>query len=102
MQKVVIVNRVSSARQEDGFSLDAQHELNEKYATQEKLDLVRIFTFAESAGDQKQRQEFENVLKFVVEKNIGHLILEKTDRLMRNMTDYVKVQSLINSGVTIH
>lgn len=98
----VIVNRVSSARQEEGFSLEAQQELNERYCTQKKLDLVRIFTFAESAGDQKQRQEFEKVLRFIKEKGVRHLVLEKTDRLMRNMTDYVSIQEQIRAGLTVH
>ena len=98
----VIVNRVSSARQEEGFSLEAQNELNERYCAQKKLDLVRIFTFAESAGDQKQRHELEKVLQFIKEKRVTHLVLEKTDRLLRNMTDYVTMQQLIRDGLTLH
>lgn len=101
-EAAVIVNRVSSARQEDGFSLEAQHELNERYCVQKKLDLVRIFTFAESAGDQKQRHELGKVLQFIREKDIGHLVLEKTDRLLRNMSDYVVMQDLIRGGLTLH
>ena len=102
MNTAVIVNRVSSARQEEGFSLEAQQELNEKYCAQKNLNVVSIFTFAESAGDQKQRQEFRKVLQFIKEHSIRHLVLEKTDRLMRNMTDYVAIQEQIRAGLTLH
>lgn len=97
-QRTVILNRVSSLRQEDGFSLDAQNELNLEYCRRKNLLIVKTFTFAESAGAKKQRREFELVLNFILENQVQHLVCEKTDRLLRNFYDYIKVEQLINDN----
>ena len=101
--KAVIINRVSSAVQEDGFSLDAQNELNHNYCKQEGFTIVEVFTFQESAGGAKQRKIFDQIMQLIETKEIGNVVVEKTDRLLRNLTDYVKVKHLIQEhGIWFH
>ena len=93
--RAVILNRVSSIRQEDGFSLDAQDELNREYCKKKHLIIVQAFTFSESAGPKKIRTEFQSVLDFLRKHEIRHLVVEKTDRLLRNFYDYIKIEEMM-------
>lgn len=101
--RAVILNRVSSIRQEDGFSLDAQDELNREYCKKKHLIIVQAFTFSESAGPKKIRTEFQSVLDFLRKHEIRHLVVEKTDRLLRNFYDYIKIEEMMQDhGLFVH
>lgn len=101
--RAVILNRVSSIRQEDGFSLDAQDELNREYCKKKQLIIVQAFTFSESAGPKKIRTEFQSVLDFLKKHEIRHLVVEKTDRLLRNFYDYIKIEEMMQEhGLFVH
>lgn len=98
----VIVCRVSSDDQRDGFSLAAQQEICEQYAKREGLFIEKIFQFSESARGQKKRAEFYAIINYLEKENIQHLIVEKMDRLLRNLPDYGLAEQIVESGVTIH
>jgi|JI10StandDraft_1071094.scaffolds.fasta_scaffold01502_40 site-specific DNA recombinase len=101
--RAVILNRVSSLRQEDGFSLDAQNELNIEYCARKNLQVVQTFTFSESAGPKRIRKEFMSVLDFLRKHQVMHLVVEKTDRLLRNFYDYIKIEEMMQEhGLHIH
>lgn len=88
--KAVIYCRVSSREQEEtGYSLPAQQELLEKYADRLRLDVVKVFSVAESASGTKQRQVFGEMMEFLKKKNIPVLLCEKVDRLTRNLKEAV-------------
>jgi len=99
----VILNRVSTADQEKGYSLDAQDENNLAYAKRLKLDVVRTFTFSETGSKSSQRKEYKALMAFVKENQIRHLIVEKTDRLTRNFQDAVELEDYLRKfPLTVH
>ena len=100
--KAVIYARVSSREQEkEGFSIPAQISLLKEYAAKNKIHVVRVFKEAETAK-KAGRKEFENMLKFISENDdINDILVEKTDRLYRNITDWTKID-YETLGIKIH
>ena len=98
--KAIIYARVSSDRQkEEGFSIPAQLKFLKDYAERNNLTIVKEFQEAETAK-KAGREEFEKMLSFFEDnKDVRVLLVEKTDRLYRNFTDYV---SLERFDLTIH
>jgi site-specific DNA recombinase len=98
---VVIYARVSSKEQErEGFSIPAQLELLRNYARQQGMIILQEFVESESAREGG-RTQFGNMLTFL-RKNRSRchtILVEKTDRLYRNIADYASVDDF---GVTIH
>ena len=100
-QWVVIYARVSSKEQEvEGFSIPAQLDLLRDYARKQGMKAVQEFVDMESASTSG-RTGFGQMLAFL-RKNRSKcqtILVEKTDRLYRNVPDYATVDEL---GVTIH
>ncbi len=89
--KAVILARVSSKTQEDeGYSLDSQVKLLQSYCESKGLIVAKSFKLAESASKSSQRRIFKEVLIFIEENGIKHLIIEKVDRHVRNLQDAVE------------
>ena len=100
-QWAVIYARVSSKEQEvEGFSIPAQLDLLRDYARKQGMKAVQEFVDVESASTSG-RTGFGQMLAFL-KKNRSKcqtILVEKTDRLYRNVPDYATVDEL---GVTIH
>lgn len=96
----VAIYRVSSLRQDaEGWSLGAQERFIREYSKSKGINLVREFVEKESAK-KAGRKVFNEMISFVKKnKNIKHILVEKTDRLCRNLKDYVTVDDL---GINIH
>jgi site-specific DNA recombinase len=95
--KAVLYARVSSEEQAKGFSTDAQIKLLEEYARhpernlQIEVDYYKETETAKVAG----RRKFERMIAFLREnKDVRHILVEKTDRLYRNFKDYVQLEEL--------
>lgn len=104
MNYAIIYARVSSKDQEkEGYSIPSQLKLLKNYASTNNYSIVREFTDAETAK-KAGRKEFNKMLKFIEEeKTVKHILVEKTDRLLRNLPDYGLVEELIKqSEVNIH
>src|SRR2546426_68580 len=95
MKKAVLYARVSSKEQErEGFSIPAQLKLLREYASRNDLGLVREFVDIETAKTSG-RQNFEEMVKFLKSHRDCRIILvEKTDRLYRNLKDAVTLEDL--------
>jgi site-specific DNA recombinase len=97
----VIYARVSSKEQErEGFSIPAQLELLRDFARRQNMVVLEEFVDVESASTSG-RTGFGQMLAFL-RKNQSRcrsILVEKTDRLYRNISDYSKVG---DSGVTVH
>ena len=86
--KAVIYARVSSKEQEEtGYSLPAQEKLLTEHALRKDLEVVKVFSIAESASGSKQRKIFAEMFEFIQKKNIPVLLCEKVDRLTRNLKE---------------
>jgi len=103
MQKAVSYARVSSKEQEQGFSLESQVKTLRGYATSHDLNTVKEFTFSESAK-QQGRKHFNSMLDYLRQhQDVRAVIVEKTDRLCRNLNDFVLVESLVEElGLEVH
>lgn len=90
MRSAVKYGRVSSDRQEkEGFSLPAQDKLLNDYAAKHDIKIVASFFEAETAK-RAGRKQFNEMLKFLKKnKSVRTILVEKTDRLYRNLKDYV-------------
>lgn len=93
--QAVIYARVSSKEQEkEGFSIPAQLRLLHDYARQTGLQVVREFIDIETAK-RTGRQNFDGMLTFFRRtRSCKVLLVEKTDRLYRNLKDWVSVDDL--------
>jgi site-specific DNA recombinase len=99
----VLYARVSSKEQEQGFSIPAQAKLLEDYATSKGLAVVKPFIEAETAK-KAGRTKFGEMLQYL-RKNPGckTVLVEKTDRLYRNLRDCVEIDDLIQKeGLEVH
>lgn len=95
-KSAVIYARVSSREQkEEGYSIDAQLKLLRKYAQENGITVSQEYTDAETAKESG-RTSFGlmlDALQAVPEKE-RVILVEKTDRLYRNIYDWVKVDQL--------
>jgi len=104
MNTAIIYARVSSKDQEnEGFSIPAQLKHLKEYAIKNFLTIVEEFTDVETAK-KAGRTQFNKMLKYVEEdKGIKNILVEKTDRLLRNISDYALLDKIIEySDIKIH
>lgn len=91
----LIYTRVSSKEQnEEGYSLAAQEKLLREYAAQNGLRIAREFQDVETAK-RAGRSAFSDMLVYLRRhKSCRVILVEKTDRLYRNIKDWVTLDDL--------
>ncbi len=96
----VLYARVSSKDQErEGFSIPAQLELLRSYAGANGFTILREFVDVETAKQAGRTGFGEMIALLRRERPIPVVLVEKTDRLYRNLKDWVTIDAL---GVEIH
>ena len=94
----VLLARVSTEMQEDGFSLDAQLERMKKYCVRQKLNIIKEFNITESSTRGK-RPKFKNMLSFIKERRKPvAIIVDAVDRLQRNFAETTFLDSMLKAG----
>src|SRR5215470_1518133 len=95
MKEAVIYARVSSKEQErEGFSIPAQLKLLREYSYRNYFHVLQEFVDIETAKTTG-RQNFEEMVKFFKHNRDCRIVLvEKTDRLYRNLRDAVTLEDL--------
>ena len=91
----VIYIRVSSKEQEkEGYSLPAQKKLLQGYAKNKGISILKVFKDSETAKTTG-RTHFNEMIQFL-QKNpqCKVVVVEKTDRLYRNIKDWVILDDL--------
>ena len=104
MDNVIIYARVSSKEQEsEGYSIPAQKKILQEYAYKNNYSISQQFTDIETAK-KAGRTQFNKMIELLKEnKTIKHILVEKTDRLLRNISDYALLDNLIEaSHISIH
>lgn len=98
--RAVVYARASSKEQEkEGFSIPAQLKLLKEYAVARGFEVGREYMDVETA-EQSGRTSFgEMVACLQAHAGVRVTLVEKTDRLYRNLKDWVTVDEL---GVEIH
>jgi site-specific DNA recombinase len=77
----IIYARVSTERQEDNTSLDAQIAACQRFAEQQGWAVVDVFRETFSGEFIYARPEFQRALRIVETGNIQHVIVDVPDRL---------------------
>lgn len=95
-RQAVIYARVSSKEQErEGYSIPAQLDLLRRYAQQNGFNVLHEFSEAETAK-KAGRDQFTAMVSFLKKRKMPTAILvEKTDRLLRNLDDYVLIENVV-------
>ncbi len=102
MKKAVLYVRVSSKDQEDGYSIGSQCKLLHEYASKNGYT-VQEFIEVESAKKAGRTQFNAMIQVLEKDRSIKHILVEKTDRLLRNPSDYSLINDLIEgSGIFVH
>ena len=97
--KAVLYLRVSSPKQEDNFSLEAQEKMGRLYARNNNLEIVKIWKGVESGWGKKERKNFIQMLEYVKKHTeIRHILFDMLDRMTRNDFDKIKIQNLIKEN----
>lgn len=94
-RKAIAYARVSSKEQEkEGFSIPAQQKLLCDYAAAQRIEIVRDYVDIETAK-QTGRTNFGEMIKYLrTHSDVRTLLVEKTDRLYRNLKDWVTIDEL--------
>jgi len=103
MKRAVSYARVSTQESEQNFSLESQVKTARGYAASKGFNIVKEFTFSESAKKQR-RKHFNAMLDYLRQHpDVRIVIVEKTDRLSRNLADFVLVESIVEVlGLKVH
>jgi site-specific DNA recombinase len=94
-KRAVIYARVSSKEQErEGYSIPAQLKLLKDYAEAQNIRIVGEYIDVETAK-QTGRTNFNEMVRFLRKHpTVRTLLVEKTDRLYRNLKDWVTIDEL--------
>src|SRR5215472_11741578 len=93
--QAVIYARVSSKEQEkEGFSIPAQLKLLKEYAAAQGFMVAQEYVDVETAKQTGRTAFGEMVAYLKAHPGIQVLLVEKTDRLYRNLKDWVTVDQL--------
>ncbi len=94
-RRAVIYARVSSKEQErEGYSIPAQLKLLKDYAEAQNIRVVEEYVDLETAK-QTGRTNFNEMVRFLRKHpTVRTILAEKTDRLYRNLKDWVTIDEL--------
>lgn len=96
--KAVILARVSTEMQEDGFSLDAQLDRLRRYCERHNLDIIQEYNITESSTKGK-RPQFNEMLTFVKKQREKiAVVVDAVDRLQRSFKETPVLNDLIEQG----
>lgn len=97
-RSAVIYFRISSLKQQDGYSVAAQLCFLRNHAEERGLRVIEEFIDIESAKEPG-RKNFTQMMRLVARSKDIIILVEKTDRLYRSLQDYVLVEE---SGAEVH
>jgi site-specific DNA recombinase len=105
-KNAILFARVSTKDQEDfGHSLPAQLRKLTEYAERHNFQIIKEFSFSESAGS-KIRKKFEEVIRYLRTFKAGEmpiLLCQNVDRVTRNFKDAVDLDEMRRAeGLEIH
>lgn len=95
--KAAIYTRVSSQMQvEDGFSLEAQHDILMDLLEKKGLQLYRVYSDPGVSGGSFKRPGVQMMIQDMKAKKFDTILVHKLDRLSRNLGDLYGFIDLIN------
>lgn len=100
LQRCAIYIRVSTAEQAmHGKSLQAQQEYLEKYAADHGMAIIGVYADKGQTArkELKKRKAIHQLLRDVKENKVDVIIFWKMDRWFRNVSDFYKVQDILDA-----
>ena len=92
--------RVSSKKQEKGYSLSAQDNLLDDYARKNGFKIIGDYCEAVTSGKAGRKQFNAMVKAMQANPKVRVILCEKTDRIYRNLKDYVVLDEF--EGLQVH
>ncbi len=87
---------------DEGFSIPAQRDANQRKADELGARIVREFVDAGESARSADRDGLQDMLAFITASRVQFCIVHKLDRLARNRADDVEIhQALLAAGVTL-
>ncbi len=87
---------------DEGFSIPAQREANQRKADELGARVVREFIDAGESARSADRDGLQDMLAFIAATRVTFCLVHKLDRLARNRADDVAIhQALLSAGVTL-
>lgn len=93
--------RVSTVKQGEGVSLEAQKEAIRAFADKNQLHISKWFEEKETAA-KSGRPVFSAMIKELHKGKASNLIIHKIDRSARNLADWAKIGELSDAGINVH
>lgn len=93
--------RVSTVKQGEGVSLEAQREAIGLFAQKNNLTITHWFEEKETAA-KRGRPIFDAVVKSLQVGKAEGLIVHKIDRSARNFADWARIGDLVDNGIDVH
>lgn len=93
--------RVSTTRQGDGASLDAQRDAIAGFASQNGLTVIKWFEEQETAA-KTGRPLFDAMLRKLRQGEAEGLIIHRIDRSSRNYADWARLDEASRAGIKIY
>lgn len=101
MLRTAIYCRVSTEDQKiHGLSIETQKKSLEEYARSESMEIVDFYIDEGISARKKytHRKEFTRLIEDVKQKKIDIIIFTKLDRWFRNISEYYKVQEILEEN----
>ena len=93
--------RVSTATNQDGHGFDRQKQAIDEFADLGRFQLQKIFHEVWT-GAEAERPALSEMLVFMEQESVGHIIVESSDRLARDlMVQFQILGHLRNKGVSV-
>ncbi len=97
-KKAIILARVSTKEQEEGYSIAAQKHRLQQYCERKRLEVVQTFEVIESST-QGDRKDFMQMIDFIRrQRDCVALVADKVDRVQRSFKEYPLLDALIQEG----
>nr|WP_306263956.1 recombinase family protein [Pararhizobium sp. IMCC3301] len=93
--------RVSSHRQGEGVSLDAQKDAILRFSGSNNITISQWFEEQQTAA-KSGRPVFNSLLKALKAGKASGVVMHKIDRSARNFFDWAKIGELADSGINVH
>ncbi|RWQ58821.1 recombinase family protein [Mesorhizobium sp.] len=93
--------RVSTQKQGEGVSLDAQRNAIEQFAARNDIAITEWFEEKQTAA-KGGRPVFGAMLKALRHRKAAGVVMHKIDRSARNFADWAKIGDLADAGIDVH
>lgn len=93
--------RVSTVKQGDGVSLEAQRDAIRAFASRNNLTVKEWFEEKETAA-KRGRPVFNKMISELKRRKADGVIFHKIDRSARNFADWARIGDLAEAGIDVH